>query len=130
MRYDLTGKTVFMTGATGFIGRHVAHRLLQEQVRIRAFVRNAQRAASLASAGADIICGSLLDEDALKQAMNNCQIVLHFAGVLNEWQPWTYYHQVNVIGTQAVAQTALTVGVERFVYASTIWAYGINAGKD
>jgi dihydroflavonol-4-reductase len=123
-----TGQTVLITGATGFIGGQVARTLLHDGVRVRAYVRDARKAAPLAAAGAELRVGDLRDAAALAQSVAGCRAVFHFAGVLaKEFKPWAYFREVNVEATRVLAEAALAAKVERFVYASSVWAYGLGA---
>ncbi len=55
--------------------------------------------------------------------------MFHFAGVLaNEFRPWSYFRQANVEGTRHLALAAFAGRVERFLYCSTAWVYGMAAG--
>lgn len=127
MSYDLQGKRVLVTGATGFIGSHVALRLLKEGATIRAFVRDPAKANYLVQNGVEVISGKLTDRTLIRQAVQGCQAVFHFAGVLNDIKPRAYYHEVNVEGTQTVTGAALESGVERFFHTSTIYVYGMTS---
>jgi nucleoside-diphosphate-sugar epimerase len=66
------------------------------------------------------------DAASLRPVVQGCQIVFHLAGVLNEFKPYSYYQQVNVTGTQVLADLAVAAGVERFIHTSTVWVYGMN----
>lgn len=121
------GKRVLVTGATGFIGGHLARRLLGLGARVRVFARDAVRAAPLVEAGAELALGDLRDADALSRSVQSVQVLFHFAGVLgHELKPRAYYREVNVEATRRLAEAALAARVDRFVYASSIWAYGLS----
>lgn len=127
MSYELQNKQVLVSGASGFIGNRVALRLLEAGAHIRAFVRDAAKADNLVQNGAEVVTGKMTDRSALRQAVQGCQVVFHFAGVLNENKPYSYYQQVNVEGTQTLAEAALEFGVERFIHTSTVYVYGMNS---
>jgi nucleoside-diphosphate-sugar epimerase len=128
MHYDLSATTVAVTGATGLIGGRVAHALLQRGVRVRALVRNPGRAAQLLQLGADIRRFDLEDPSSFRCHMSGCQVVFHFAAVLNGFLSYQHYRRSNVEGTRALAEAAVAEGVERFVYASTVWVHGMGYG--
>ena len=128
MGYDLEGKDVLVTGATGFIGRRVAKALLQNGARVRVLARNLAKAKDLETAGATVVSGDVTDPAALPAAVTGCQAVFHFAGATNEFKPREHFERVNVEGTRLLAETSLKAGVERFVHASTVWVYGLWAG--
>ena len=128
MTYDISGKTVLVTGASGFIGKRVARELMLRNVRVRALVRDPAKAADLAAAGAEMAIGDMTDPASLEGAVRGCQAVLHFAGATNDFQPRSHYERVNVEGTRILAEAALKEGVERFVDISTVWVYGLRSG--
>ncbi len=86
------GKRVLVTGATGFIGGHVARRLLALGAQIRVLARDAAKAGPLVSAGAELVVGDVRDATALVRSAQDRQFIFHFAGVLgNEFKSWNYY---------------------------------------
>ncbi len=125
MAYDLSGKTILVTGATGFLGRRVAEALLDRGARVRALARNAAKARGLVARGASVALGDMTDAASLRAAATGCEAVFHFAAVTNEFCPLDYYRHVNVEGTRVLAEAALAEGVQRFVYASTGWVHGL-----
>jgi nucleoside-diphosphate-sugar epimerase len=128
MTYQLAGKTILVTGASGFIGKRVVLELLRRGVRVRALVRNPAKAAALAEAGAVLAVGDMTDPASLEEAVPGCQAVIHFAGATNDFKPRAYYERVNIEGTRVLAEAALEAGVERFVDISTVWVYGLRSG--
>ncbi len=125
---NLTGLRTLVTGATGFIGGHLARGLADAGAKVIGLVRDTSRAASLERAGAAAVEGELTDYASLRRAMEGCDLVFHLAATVNLNKPWSYYREVNVAGTEALAEAALAVGVERFVYVSSVSVYGMGAG--
>jgi nucleoside-diphosphate-sugar epimerase len=130
MSFELSGKRILVTGATGFIGSHVTQRLLHGGNRVRAMVRNAQRAKFLADEGAEVVLGDVTDRNVIEDAVRGCQVIFHFAAALSESKPWSYFRLVNVEGTRVLAEFAIKEHVERFIFASTVWVYGFDARRD
>ena len=120
---DLTGKKIFITGATGFIGGRLAERLILEHgLQVRALVRNFAHASRLARLPVEMVGGDVLDPESLDQAIHGCQVVFHCAyGNIGDSN---YQRKVNVEGTENVIKAALKHGVQRFVYISTVSVYG------
>jgi dihydroflavonol-4-reductase len=112
---------VLVTGATGFIGYHVA-RLLQEQgFHVRAFVREGTDASFLKALGVEPVRGDLRDFDALSRALMACRQLYHVAADYRLWvpDPETMY-EINVQGTRNAMQAALKRSVDKVVYTSTV----------
>jgi len=112
-----------VTGATGFIGSHVARALLEHGWEVRALVRagsNGHRRAELPP-DLEVEHGDIRDQAAVKNAARACQAVFHVAAMYDLWaaDPRQFY-DVNVGGTQAVLKAAQQAGVERVVYTSSV----------
>jgi len=126
-------KPVLVTGATGFIGWHVARQLLERGQRVRALVRDAARSAmALAELkgiepGLEIVPGDLRDEDSLRSAVEGCGTVFHVAADYRLWtrRPEEMYRS-NVDGTRSLLAAARKAGVERCVYTSTVGCIGMQ----
>ena len=121
---ELRGKTVFVTGANGFVGTYVAERLVKEGLRVRALVRSPEAAAELQRRGVEAILGELTDKDALPAAARGADLVVHCAATgahdLEEAR------RVNVEATATLAEAALAEGCERFVHISTVGVYPLR----
>jgi UDP-glucose 4-epimerase len=114
---------VLVTGGSGFIGSHVVDAALRagHEVRIFDLVDSPYRS------DVDVVLGDLGDVDALGEAANGCDAVLHFAAVsdVNKVvEDPLHAATVNVQGTANVLEAAKEESVQRVVYASTIWVYG------
>ncbi len=117
-------KPTLVTGATGFIGWHVARKLLEQGERIRLLVRDAARVRELD--GAEITVGDLRDTGSLERAVAGCGVVYHLAADYRLWarRPAELY-ETNVEGTRRLLAAAEKAGVERVVYTSTVGCIGI-----
>ena len=112
---------IAVTGATGFVGRHLAALLLRRGHRVRALVRDVPRAGRLAAQGAELVAGALDDGAALAQLLNGADAVVHLVGIIVEWRSATFA-AVHVDGTRRVLSTARAAGVRRFVHMSAVGA--------
>ncbi|MCW2968622.1 MAG: NAD-dependent epimerase/dehydratase family protein, partial [Solirubrobacteraceae bacterium] len=74
-----------ITGATGFIGGHIARRLLADGQRVRCLVRAGSDSAALAEHGAEIATGDLTDPSSLGRAVAGCGAVVHCAAMVSDW---------------------------------------------
>ena len=114
-------KTVFLTGATGFVGSHAARYFLSRGWRVRALVRRPERTGLLPS-GAEIVPGDL--KDVFPKALEGADAVLHVAGVTKARRRADYL-AVNALGTEAVARAAAQGAPEAtFVLVSSQSAAG------
>jgi len=112
---------IAVTGATGFVGRHITTVLARRGHAIRALVRDPLRARTLASLGVELVPGDLADADALTTLMHRANAVVHLVGIIVEKGPATF-HAVHVEGTRRVVEAARRAGVERFVHMSAVGA--------
>ena len=117
-------KPTLVTGATGFIGWHVARKLLERGDRVRVFVRDASRLRELE--GVEVSIGDLRDGESLGRAVAGCGVVYHLAADYRLWAPEpSELYRSNVDGTRNVLAAAESAGVERLVYTSTVGCIGI-----
>jgi len=112
-------KPTLITGATGFVGWHVARKLLDRGQAVRALVRDPARLRELT--GIEPVRGDLRDRDSLACAVRGCGVVYHVAADYRLWtrEPKEMFRS-NVDGTRALLETACDAGVERFIYTSTV----------
>ena len=111
-------KPTLVTGATGFVGWHVARRLIERGHRVRALVRPASKLREL---DAETVAGDLRDPASLERAAAGCGLVFHVAADYRLWarDPRELYRS-NVDGTRNLLEAARKAGVERVVYTSTV----------
>src|SRR5438309_12060010 len=105
---------VFLTGATGFVGKHMLERLLAEGHTVRAMVRETHKVNSLAQAGVELVAGDVVEGTRLEEAMQGCDAVIHLVGIILEKGTNTF-ERVHHIGTRNVVETAKRTGIRRFV---------------
>jgi dihydroflavonol-4-reductase len=116
-------KPALVTGASGFLGWHVARILLERGYRVRALVRPSSGVDSL---DVEIATGDLCDATSLERAVAGCGILFHVAADYRLWarRPANMY-RANVDGTRNLLAAARRAGVERVVYTSTVGCIGI-----
>ena len=97
----------FVTGATGFLGSHVARRLLASGAELRLLVRSTSRTDNIADLPAERIVGDLRDLDSLKNGMAGCELVFHVAADYRLWSlNGQELYDSNVEGTRNILQAA------------------------
>src|SRR5947209_7473196 len=118
---------IFVTGATGFVGSHVAQLLAAQGADLRLLVRPSSRTENISSLHADHVIGDLRDPESLKQAMRGCEFVFHVAADYRLWvrDPEQMYRS-NVEGTRAIIRAAQETGVRRVIYTSSVATMGFT----
>jgi dihydroflavonol-4-reductase len=116
---------VLVTGATGFIGYHVARLLCEQGDEVRALVRKESEASVLEKLDIELAAGDLRDMDSLYHALRGCRRLYHLAADYRLWvpDPKTMY-AVNVQGTRNILHAALMLSLEKVVYTSTVGVLG------
>jgi dihydroflavonol-4-reductase len=117
----------FLTGATGFVGSHVARALAQQGAELRLLVRATSRTDNIAELRAEVEMGDLGEPESLKKMMEGCEYVFHVAADYRLWvrDPEQMY-RTNVEGTMAMIQAAQAAGVRRVVYCSSVATMGFT----
>ena len=130
---DWSRRSVLVTGAGGFIGSHLAERLVASGARTRALVRYSSTGSwgwldsSSVKEDIEVILGDIRDRDSLRQAVAGVDTIFHLAALIGI--PYSYhaplsYVRTNVEGTLNVLQAALDAGVSTVVHTSTSEVYG------
>jgi NAD dependent epimerase/dehydratase len=132
---ELEGRQVLVTGAGGFIGAHLAARLVSEGARVRGFVRYNSRNERGAldwlepeiASEIEVVSGELRDVESVARAVRNAEVVFHLAAQIAI--PYSYVNprdflEVNALGSLNVAQASLSAEVQRIVHVSTSEVYG------
>jgi dihydroflavonol-4-reductase len=122
----------FVTGATGFIGGHVARKLRDRGDEVVALVRSPEKAVALREQGSELVAGDLSDAEAIRKGVEGCDAVFHVGaaykvGIPRSERPGMF--DANVRGTERVLDAALEAGVTRVVYVSTVNCFGNTGGK-
>lgn len=122
---------VFITGATGFLGKHLVRRLAgNPQDQMVCLARKTSDYKEAESLGARIVFGDVTDKASVRAGMEGCHVVLNLANLFTYWESEPHdYHQINVEGTRNVMEAALELGVKKIVHVSSIAAYGKSPDK-
>jgi nucleoside-diphosphate-sugar epimerase len=117
---------VLVTGGTGFTGKALVKRLLDEGHYVVALdYKEGLKTDELREWGAEVVIGSVTDNDTVRQCMKGVEIVHHLAAAFRELNvPDSYYWEVNVQGTKNVLEAAFKQKVRKFIYCSTCGVHG------
>jgi dihydroflavonol-4-reductase len=118
---------IFVTGATGFLGSHVARALADQGAQLRLLVRPASNLKNLEGLKAETATGDLRDAASLEKAMAGCDTVFHVAADYRLWvrDPAEMYRS-NVEGTKAILDAARRNSVRCVVYTSSVATVGFT----
>jgi dihydroflavonol-4-reductase len=115
-------RPVLVTGASGFLGWHVARLVAASGVPVRAMTRGRHPVPEL---DVEVVQGDLTDPESLQRAIDGCSVVYHVAADYRLWSPNpAELYQSNVEGTRHLLQAAKEAGVDRVVYTSTVGCIG------
>lgn len=121
---DFCGKTVLVTGGTGFIGGRLAERLhLECHARVRVLVHQWTRAAWIARYPVELVPGEITEPAAVRAAVRDCAIVFHCASGGTDSAS---YFATNVAGTRCLLEAAGEQSLERFVHVSSAVVHGLE----
>jgi nucleoside-diphosphate-sugar epimerase len=117
---------ILVTGGTGFTGKALVKRLLDEGHQVIALdYKEGLKTQELKDWGAEVLIGSVTDKSIVNKCMQGVEIVHHLAAAFRELDvPNSYYDEVNVSGTRNVLEAALGAGVKKFIYCSTCGVHG------
>ena len=117
----------FVTGATGFLGSHVARVLAEQGADLRLLVRSSSNLKNLEGLNAETATGDLRDPRSLDKAISGCDTAFHVAADYRLWvrDPNEMYRS-NVGGTRSLLETARRNGVQRVVYTSSVATIGFR----
>jgi dihydroflavonol-4-reductase len=117
----------FVTGATGFVGSHVARELATQGAELRLLVRATSNTKNIDSLNAERVIGDLRDLESLKKGIAGCDHVFHVAADYRLWAPDSdEMYRSNVGGTQSIVMAARDAKVKRVVYTSSVATMGFS----
>ncbi|MBM9602710.1 NAD-dependent epimerase/dehydratase family protein [Desulfopila inferna] len=117
---------VLVTGGTGFTGKALVRRLLDENHDVIALdYQEGLKTEELREWGAEVVIGTVTDREIVRKVMQGVDIVHHLAAAFREMNvPDSYYREVNVGGTRIVLEEAYACKVKKFIYMSTCGVHG------
>lgn len=121
---------VFVTGATGYLGRYLVVKLANLGYIVHALVRDPEKSVLNPHENIKIFQGDLSDEMSINRAMQGCENVFHLAAFTDlKCTQIDKFHEVNVVGTRNVLLAARENGIKRFVFTSSLSVFGPSNGK-
>ena len=119
---------VFLTGATGFVGRHVARAYAAQGAELRLLTRSTSNRAALEGLRAEVVTGDLTNVEGLRTAVRGCEALVHVAADYRLWvrDPRAMY-AANVDGTRGLLRIAREEGVAKVVYTSSVATMGFRS---
>jgi dihydroflavonol-4-reductase len=119
---------VFLTGATGFVGSHVAQALHATGADLRLLTRRTSRTKHLEGLNAELVTGDLRQPEGLRASLAGCDALIHVAADYRLWvrDPGAMY-AANVEGTRSLLRLARETGVSRVVYTSSVATMGFQS---
>ncbi|MEI6735073.1 MAG: NAD-dependent epimerase/dehydratase family protein [Comamonadaceae bacterium] len=116
--------TVFLTGASGFLGAHLLRELREAGCQVKALSRSAASDAAIAAQGGVPVRADLADSASLLSSLDGCEAVFHAAADTSMWKPHAPVQTAtNVQGTENLLQAAKAAGTRAFVHTSSVSAY-------
>jgi uncharacterized protein YbjT (DUF2867 family) len=114
--------TVFLTGSTGFLGRHVLRELLAAGHHVRCLVRSLQKTPCTANT-TECVVGDITEPASLKNAVSGCDAIVHLVAIIQEIPSrGVTFEKVNHLGTENLVHAAKAQSVSRFIHVSALGA--------
>ncbi len=117
---------ILVTGGTGFTGKALVRRLLDEGHQVVALdYQEGLKTEELRQWGAEVVIGTVTDREVVRRCMEGVEVVHHLAAAFRELDvPHSYYDEVNIGGTRICLEEAKEAGVRKFIYCSTCGVHG------
>jgi dihydroflavonol-4-reductase len=118
---------VFLTGATGFVGSHVARAYAAQGAQLRLLTRKTSNLASLEGISAETVVGDLRQPESLRSALTGCDALIHVAADYRLWVPDPKeMYAANVDGTRELLKLARELNIPKAVYTSSVATMGFR----
>lgn len=114
-----------VTGASGFVGEHMVDYLVRNRRRVRAMVREPDKADPLKKKGIEVVVADLRDRDSLEAAVQGVTGVYHIASLFRQAGfPESVFYDINAEGVRRLLDASVSAGVRRFVHCATVGVLG------
>jgi len=117
---------ILVTGATGFIGSHIARKLVERGEHVKVLLRKSSRTSNIDDIDVERVYGDVMDINSVNEALKGCDTLYHTAGVASfRKEDYQKMEDVNVQGTSNILTAALNAGTKKVVHTSSIAAIGV-----
>lgn len=116
-------RTVAVTGATGFVGRHVVRELAGRGWRVRGLTRSAEKSDRVLPAGVEVVEGDVTDRLVVDRLLSGADAVIHLVGIIRERPGGQTFHRMHVQATRTIVEATLDAGIRRYLHMS---AFGVS----
>ena len=120
----MENRKIILTGATGFIGSHIAEYLCGKGAALACLARPESNVSFLRTLPVEIIPGDITDPASLRRACDGGGCVIHAAGKVGDWGAYDDFERVNVRGTLNVLEAAVSAGIRQVIITGTNACYG------
>lgn len=122
--------TIFLTGATGFIGSHVAECFLQNGENLVCSARTGSNTSFLETLPVTLLEVDLEDEEVVSRSLGSTDFVIHTAGLVNDWSSYNDFYNANVVCTRNIMQACVKNGIRDVIITGTNASYGEENAKE
>jgi len=117
-----------VTGATGFIGSHIAKKLVDRGEHVKVLLRGSSKTTNIDDIDVERVYGDVMDLSSINEALRGCDTLYHTAGVASfRKKDYQKMEDINVGGTSNILNAALESGVKKAVHTSSIAAIGVDS---
>lgn len=116
-----------VTGATGFIGSHIAKKLVDRGEHVKILLRKSSQTSNVDDIDVERVYGDVMDIDSVNEALKGCDTLYHTAGVASfRKEDYEKMEEINVKGTSNILNAALEAGIKKVVHTSSIASVGVD----
>jgi nucleoside-diphosphate-sugar epimerase len=115
---------IFVTGATGLVGSHIAEYFSQQGFQVICCVREKSDTSFLKTLPVKLRFADVTDIESIVNATKGVSVVIHTAGKVSDWGKWQDFYNVNVTGTKNVLKACLENGINRIITTGSVSCFG------
>ncbi len=115
---------IFLTGATGLVGSHIAELFIKKEIDITCLIRKTSKTDFLQKLKAKTIIGDISDKKLLDKQLKNFDFVIHTAGLASDWGKYETFYKNNVEGTMNILESCKNNNIKNVIITGSISSYG------